>query len=298
MKLSVGVANLGGKDYFENLELTHRAGFRHFDLAFPGSPNYNAGSDIELEVLVKKLSEIKSKLGIDFVQSHAPGGMPLADDDAARKLIELTKDNIRACHKLGIPYLVVHPGFLKDISKDEYFERNKRFYDELLTVAEEYGVCILAENFYKMSHENIFWIDNATDLLTLVELVDHPLCQAVWDTGHANTQEASQSEEIATLGGHLLATHIHDNMGDCDAHLNPFFGTMNMDDLMQGLMSVGYKGAFNFETCPKFLSPKKRRGFDGEQRLYEVPQSVCLSAQKMLYEIGKATLEAYGVFED
>ena len=297
MKLSVGVANLGGKDYFENLELNHQVGFNHFDMGFP-APDSIVGLNADFDGFIKRVNEKKAALGIDFVQSHAPMGKPLRGDDDARRLIEVTKSNIRACHELGIPSVVVHSGYLPNITKEECFELNKKFFDELMIEAEKYGVYVLIENFNKMSKEDTYWIDNATDLLTMVELVDHPLCQIVWDAGHANLQEMPQHEELALLGDRVMATHIQDNMGDRDTHLNPFFGTMNMDDLMTGLINIGYKGAFNFETGPTFTAPHKRRPFDGEQRLYNVPRSVRMAAQKMLYEIGKATLEAYGQFED
>ncbi len=297
MKLSVGVANLGGKDYFENLELNHQIGFNHFDMGYPG-PDALGGINADFDGFVKRVNEKKSELGIDFVQSHAPMGRPLAGDDAARKLIETTKMNIRACHAMGIPSVVVHSGYLPNISKEECFELNKKFFDELLVEAEKYGVYVLVENFNKMTRDDVFWIDNATDLLAMVELIDHPLCQVVWDAGHANLQEMPQHEELALLGNRVMATHIQDNKGDRDTHLNPFFGTMNMDDLMTGLINIGYKGAFNFETGPMFMAPQNRRPFDGEQKLYDVPQSVRMAAMKMLYEIGKTTLEAYGQFED
>ena len=297
MKLSTGVADLGGKDYFENLELNHRVGFNHFDMKFP-SHKLNEGLNADFDGFIKRVNEKKAELGIDFVQSHAPMGTPLAGDAMARRLIEVTKSNIRACHELGIPGVVVHTGYLPDISKETCFELNKKFFDELLAEAEKYGVYVWAENFNKMHRENTYWIDNATDLLAMVELIDHPLCQIVWDAGHANLQEMPQHEELALLGSRVMATHIQDNMGDTDTHLNPFFGTLNLDDLMTGLINIGYKGAFNFETGPKFTNPAKRRPFNGEQRLYEVPQSVRMAAQRMLYEIGKTTLEAYGQFED
>ncbi len=298
MKLSTGVKYLGGKDLFENLALNRAVGFKHFDQQFP---EWSAGTGYfsdDFDGYVKLVKGKMAEIGVDYVQAHAPMGKPLMGDDAAKKLIKDTKTCIRACHALGIPGIVVHSGYLWDISKEECFDLNKKFFNDLLAEAEKYGVYIFIENFNKMVNENRFWIDNATDLLALIEYIDHPLCHACWDAGHANLQDMPQHEELAILGSHVMATHVQDNKGDNDTHLVPYFGTLNLDSMMQGLINIGYKGAFNFEVDMMLTDPSKRRPFEGEKKLPGIPQSVRIAVLKMIYEIGKTTLEAYGQFED
>ncbi len=302
MKLSTGMG-LGAyaANIEETIELIHSVGFRHMDCGFPGpqcTTGYYAEDPAEFDAYIKRVSEKCKELGMDFVQSHAPMGKPLAGDDDAKRLIQVTKYCIRSAAALNIPHVVVHSGYLPDISKDECFERNKVFFDELLVEAEKYGVNILVENFNKMTRENVFWIDNATDLRRMIDLVDHPLFHAVWDAGHANLQDMPQHEELALLGDHVLALHVQDNMGDRDTHLMPFFGTLNLDDLMKGLKDINYKGAFNFEVASMMTPPAKRRQYEADTRLLRAPLSVRLAEEKLLYEVGKATLEAYGLYEE
>lgn len=302
MKLSTGMglgAYASGID--QTIELIHSVGFRHMDCGFPGpacTTGFYSEDEHEFQAYIRMIKDKCGELGMDFVQSHAPMGKPLAGDEDAERLIQVTKYCIRSAAALDIPHVVVHSGYLPDISKEECFERNKVFFDDLLAEAEKYGVNVLVENFNKMTRDNIFWIDNATDLRTMIDLVDHPLFHAVWDAGHANLQDMPQHEELALLGDHVLALHVQDNMGDRDTHLMPFFGTLNLDDLMKGLKDIGYKGAFNFEVGSMMVPPAKRRQFEADTRLLRAPLAVRLAEEKLLYEVGKATLEAYGMFEE
>ncbi len=301
MKLATTLGDFGGYwgNREENMKLVHAAGFQHFDLSFEFEFRSNTGffSD-DFDGYAAYVLNSAKQLGCDFVQSHAPMGKPLRDDEEARHLIEITKTCIRACHALGIPSTVVHSGYLPDISRDECFERNKVFYDELLIEAEKYGVNILIENFNKMSRDNIYWIDNATDLLALIEYIDHPLCHACWDAGHGNLQEMPQHEELKILGDHVMAVHVQDNMGDRDTHLMPFFGTLNLDSLMQGLKDINYQGAFTFEVASMITPPAKRRQHEADTRLSKAPLAVRMAEEKLLYEVGKSVLTAYDLYED
>ena len=302
MKLSTGMG-LGAyaSCIEETIGLIHSAGFRHMDLGFPGpvcTTGFYAEDEGEFNAYIKRVTERCKELGMDFVQSHAPMGKPLKGDEDAKRLIQVTKYCIRAAGALNIPHVVVHSGYLPNISKDECFELNKVFFDELLVEAEKYGVNVLVENFNKMSKEDTYWIDNATDLRRMIDLVDHPLFHAVWDAGHANLQEMPQHEELALLGDHVLALHVQDNKGDRDTHLMPFFGTLNLDDLMRGLKDIGYKGAFNFEVASMTTPPAKRRQYEADTRLLRAPLAVRLAEEKLLYEVGKSILTAYDLFEE
>ena len=301
MKLATTMGDLRGywKDRAESMEMIRAAGFRHLDFNFEYDFLQDNGFfSNDYDGFLKRIRSKAEELEMDFVQSHAPAGKPLLGDDAARKLIEGTKICIRACHDLGIPHVVVHSGYLQGISREECFERNKVFYGELLREAEKYGVCVLVENYDRMYRDDYFWVDNARDLRALIDYIDHPLCHAVWDAGHANLQEMPQHEELALLGDHVMALHVQDNKGDRDTHLMPFFGSLNMDSLMQGLKDINYKGAFTFEVASMLTLPSKRRPHEADTRLLKAPLSVRMAEEKLLYEVGKATLEAYDLFEE
>ncbi len=302
MKLATTTGDFGGyaSDIAGAVALIKEAGFKYADYSF--GRDYGRRDGIYGDNWKEYLADLQEKMkamDMKFVQSHAPMGIPgsplMEDKDYHKQFVADTRRSIEACGILGIPTCVVHSGYLKDISKEECFERNREFYREIIEPAEQYGVNVLIENFNKMSRENIYWVDNATDLLAMIEYVDHPMVHACWDAGHANMQEMPQDEELKILGAHVKALHIQDNRENGDHHLAPYFGTINLDAVINGLIDIDYKGYFTFETG---VLSGKRREYEKDTRLKMAPLGVKMAAEKLLYEIGKCALDAYGLYEE
>lgn len=273
------------------------AGFRYADYNFGCDYTNRTGVYSEdAGTYYKRIAHIADSLGIKLVQSHAPMGKPFNDDGG--QFVADTIRCIEACAEWGIPNLVVHSGYEQGLTKEENFERNKKFFAPLLQSAEKYGVNILVENFNKMYKEGVYWVDNAPDLLALIEYIDHPLFHAVWDTGHANLQDMPQDEAIRILGKQVKAVHVQDNMGLKDQHLAPFFGTMNLDSVMNGLIDAGFNGYFTFEVGKIFTSADKRREYGKTALLSSPPIEVRDAFEKFLYTLGKTVLEKYNCFEE
>ena len=301
MKLATTTGDFGGyaSTQQECLRYIRQAGFRYADYNF--GMDYAARTGVYAENWKEYAEDVRrtaDELGMKLIQAHSPMGKPIARGEYHEQFVADTCRCIEACAVMGIGNLVVHSGYEHGISKEECFDRNRDFFMELLTFAEPFGVNILVENFNKMCVDGLYWIDNAPDLRALIDHVNHPLFHAVWDAGHANMQDMPQDEALRIVGRHVQALHVQDNMGDTDAHLAPFFGTLNMDSLMNGLLDIGYKGYFTFEAGSIFLPGDKRRPYEKDQRLRRAPLSLRLKAEELLYEIGKATLEAYGCFEE
>lgn len=280
----------------ESLRLLKEAGFHYADFNFGCSHSQRTGvySD-DCERYFEQVALAAEDIGIGLIQGHAPMGDPIAEDNE-----QFIKDTIRcidACGAWKIPNLVVHSGYLPNLSAKETFAKNKAFFMPLLDAAEKYGVNILVENFNKMCIPNLYWIDNAPDLLAMIEHVNHPLFHAVWDTGHANMQEMPQDEALRLLGGHVRALHVQDNLGDKDSHLVPFLGTLNLDAVMNGLLDIGYNGYFTFEVGKFFLPAEKRRPCERDKRLASAPLELRYAFERYLYQLGKCVLEAYDCYE-
>ena len=299
MKLSTTTGDFAvyAKHQSESVAWIAQSGFRYLDYNFAIDCNRKNGILGEnFDQYIDEIKRCAEENGVQFVQAHAPAGKPF--EYGCEELTEQTVLCVKACAAMGIRNLVVHSAYAPDLTPEQTIEKNKEFYMPILRAAEEHDVYILTENFNKMVKPNVFWIDNATDLLTLIEYVDHPLFQAVWDTGHANLQDLAQDEELKLLGSHVRALHVQDNLGDHDKHLPPYFGTMNLDSVMHGLQAIGFNGYFNFEVGAFFVTADRRRQFAEDKRLVRAPLSLRLKAEELLYEIGKATLEAYGCFEE
>jgi len=275
------------------------AGFKYVDYSFISDYNNKNGifSD-DFEGYIASLKKEAKRLGLTFVQAHAPMARPIVEDENYQPFIDANIKCIKACKKLGIKNLVVHSGYDRGISKKECFERNKKFYTPLLKAAGEYDVYILTENFNKADVEGIYWIDNAPDLKELVDFVNHPYFKCCWDTGHANHQEMPQHEALELLGDRVYALHVQDNRGDNDSHVAPFTGSLNIDSLIYGLKKINFKGYFTFEATEMLLTERWRRKFDEDTRLLKAPLHLRKIAETLLYETGKHILSAYDMFEE
>lgn len=299
MKLATTTGDFDGyaKDQFEAIDYIAQSGFKYIDYSFSFDlRNKNGVFCDDWKSYIKRLQKFADEKGVKFVQSHAPMGQPFIGGE---EFIEVNKRCIEACALLGIDHTVVHAGHLKGIStKEESFEKNKEFYNKLLPFAEEQGVYILTENFNKMFDPNWYWPDDAQTVLELVEYINHPMLKVCWDTGHGNMKDIPQNESLKLLGKYVRAIHVQDNWSFDDHHLAPFFGTMNLDSLMHGLLEIGFNGYFTFEACSMFMSSQKRRPFLEDTCLLEVPLEIKLKGESLLYEIGKYILTAYDCFEE
>lgn len=302
MKLATTTSDFEGYNLSieQIVDIYAKTNFRHIDCGIEGDfiQNNPAFFQSGWEYETKKLLEYANKRGILFVQAHSPIGKPLLKDENYENFIFTTKRSIEISALLGIKNIVVHSGYLPNISKEECFEKNKKFYEELLILAEKYNVNILTENFNKMCINGTYWVDSAKDEKELVEYVNHPLFHACWDTGHGNLQETTQFEALNILGKDVYALHVQDNFGKQDQHLAPFCGCMDMDSLMRGLNNIGYKGYFTFESTNFFLPKSMRKEQFADGVLKSPSLEIKGLSENLLYEIGKYVLTSYKQYEE
>lgn len=301
MKLATTTGDYAGytNDIDEMLKYISEAGFRYVDYNFHNDYNkkigFFAGDD---EGHLKKVLASAEKYGIKFVQAHSPMGDVLGTGEGGPAFLENTKKCVKYCKELGVDRIVVHSGYAKDISKEETFERNKKFYDSVLETAEEVGVNVLTENFNKMFRDDMYWIDNVSDQRKLIDFVSHPLFHGCLDLGHNNMQETPPDEAIKILGEHLYALHVQDNPGDDDCHSGPFFGTLNLDSVMCGLIENNYNGYFTFEASRILRPASGRNKYEKSTKLASPSIELKNKVEALLYDIGKYILTTYDCFEE
>ena len=288
--------------YSERIDCVCEAGFRYIDLSM-----YEIAADDDLLVSdnwqdnAKRLLEYTCNKGATFVQAHSPGGNPLSEDEAsAETLVKATIRSIDVCGVLGIPNIVVHSGFLTGLTKEQSFQENKKFFQKLFDAMERNNVNVLCENSTSKNMPGMYYTNSGADIKEFVQYIDHPLFHACWDTGHANC-EGNQYDDILAVGSDLFAVHINDNTGRGDEHVIPYFGTVNMDEIMNALIDVDYKGVFTFESG-SVLRPSNywlgdRTGFEKDRRLSEPVLFMQQQLEKLMYGIGKHILDSYNCFE-
>ncbi len=282
----------------------HRAGFRYIDLNMYGFKPDCAYMQENWRDAVQEIKDLANELGMQFVQAHSQGGNPLSDDEAhVDFLIRATIRSIEICEMLGIKNTVVHGGFAPEISKEEWFARNKAFYEKLFPTMERCGVNVLCENSTKSNMGDCYFINTGKDMREFIEYVGHPQVHGCWDTGHANC-EGSQYDEILAIGDELYAIHYNDNRGKRDEHVAPFLGTLNHDEVMSALIDVGFGGYFTLECDASLVRynhwPSKRRRFEKTEergRLADPQLFMQRHIEAMMYDTAKWMLESYGIFD-
>lgn len=287
--------------YLERIRHVYEAGFRYVDLSMytiaPGDELIDNDNWMES---VREIKAYATEKGIRFVQAHGPNVNPLEGEEAFEIAVRQTIRSIEVCGQLGISNLVVHPGWDREATKEEWFERNRIFFEALFPAMEENQVNVLHENTTSV---NMAWYFPKTgaDMKEFAQYVNHPLFHACWDTGHANC-EGNQYQEILDVGEELYAVHINDNRGFQDEHIIPFMGTVNMDEVMHALLDLGFKGPFTLESGSALRFSQywlgHRKGFEKDNRLANPPLFLQKELERFLYQTGKYILETYDVFEE
>ena len=108
-----------------------------------------------------------------------------------------------------------------------------------------------------------------TDLKTLIETVDHPNLQGMYDTHHSNIEEKSQSKAINTIAPYLKHVHISENDRG-----TPGSGQVNWTEVFQALKEINYDGWLTIEAFsrldPEFANAiNVWRDFSPAQEIYE-----------------------------
>ena len=115
--------------------------------------------------------------------------------------------------------------------------------------AAERDVTILCENSTGKNTGSAWYTNDGASMREFIKYVQslgYTNFHGCWDTGHANC-EGSQFLEIIALGDEMHAIHFHDNTGT-DTHMIPYYGNMDIDEVMSALKIIGYNGDFTLET--------------------------------------------------
>ena len=193
--------------------------------------------------------------GIGFTQAHAPFPNRLRDEAVNAGVLNAVEKTIMMCGELGVPRLVVHPGFFAypEIVDDEW-EWNRRMYTALIPALREHGVVCCLENMFTMKGRKVLcgpcaspgeanrWIDALNDI------AGERLFGFCLDVGHAQLVGRDIYPFVLELRKNLTCLHIHDNDGEGDEHVFPYTGMMDWERFCMALRDAGYRGDLSFET--------------------------------------------------
>lgn len=281
------------------VEVCAKTKFRYIDFSFTGV--------VESDSFIKDMNECADtakKLGVGFTMAHAPYKFnPHTNKEYFDKQVQQMEKAFEGCKILGIDRMTVHSGFSCSKTREEMMQKNVDYYNAIIPFAEKYNVKIMIENIAEEIYKRVFVIENADNILELKRMLNnHPLIKACWDTGHANTKGLDQYDNIKKLKGELLGLHLQDNNGYNDDHMPLLMGTINFDEVMKGLIDIGYDGPFNMET--KLFNPGKawpnfRHGFTeqsgAEALLFDPDEELKLYSVDIMYNIAEHILKKYNI---
>lgn len=259
MKIGISASSLNnqygrwGADAYRKLK-EHGFSCSDFNMADTDICLYTLPENEADEILLteRKLAETA---GIEISQVHGPWRWPPKDNTSEdrQERMEKMKRSIRATKLLGCKNWVVHPIMpfgIEDIpagKSDMTWEMNLSFMSELLKTAKEYDVTICLENMPMP----LFSMARPKDILRFVKQMNDDHFKICLDTGHVNVfPELSAAEEARALGNEIRVLHVHDNNFGRDAHMFPFFGTIEWKDFGKALKDIGFNGSFSLETLP------------------------------------------------
>ena len=229
-------------DYFE------KVGIGAIDMSFESLSRLDDSKDIVLYAAAKRA---RAK-NIDLPLCHLSFYMPSPRDAAlmAKYSLEL-KSNIDVAAMMGIPLAVIHPiaWYSSEVKYGDWVRANMAFLSPLVEYAKAKGIKLCIENMPsdKETPENHLYGSCALNVSALAEKLGAGIC---WDVGHANVSGYKQSEQMKILKDKIDVLHVHDNggKGQKDAHMLPFDGTVDWEDVAFGMRCSSFSGILDVEV--------------------------------------------------
>lgn len=143
-----------------------------------------------------------------------------------------------------------------------------RAVDSMREVAEHAESCGVTLAVEYLNRFECYLLNTAADAVRFVEAVDHPRCQTMWDTFHANIEEKDLATAIHNAAAHLAHVHISEN-----DRSTPGAGHVDWTTTFDELYEIGYDGWLMIEAfgtaLPQLAAATKiwRRMYDSEEQL-------------------------------
>ncbi len=217
----------------EFLALIHGAGFQAIEL-FASRGHF----DYTLTQEVRGMAHILADNRLQLASLHAPtsrdfgpnreGGTPLSITEVERvrriEAMDELKRAIDIAENLPFSRMILHMGGPREVADPRKRDAAFSSLEHLVLHAKHVGVTICVENTTSEMGDPAY-------LRTFVEETRLTGLRFNFDIGHAHLADGPQEERVATsfeaMREHIASAHIHDNLGDKDAHLPPHDGSID-----------------------------------------------------------------------
>lgn len=264
MKLSIPIGYLRERYGMERaLVMAKEAGFDAVDFSLSQMEKTDSpfnGSD--WQDYARELRRISDTVGLPINQTHAPIRFKPEQWADMPFMMDLYERALAISGILGADVSVIHPFHYSGIDGcvEECFEKNMRFYGDLIPAAVKAGVRIGVENMWRHDPRRKFisydTCSEAVEFVRYIDALDHDSVVACLDIGHVGLiPQKDEAWDVIRALGHkrLHALHVHDNDYCNDYHLVPYTGKINWSEVTRALGEIDYDGDFTYETSAAFL---------------------------------------------
>jgi sugar phosphate isomerase/epimerase len=211
----------------------HKAKFQAIEL-FASRGHFDYANKAEVRALGHILADNRLRL----LSLHAPtsrdfgpnreGGSPLSITEVERvrriEAMDELKRAIDVAEDLPFDRMILHMGGHRDTPDPRKRDAAFSSLEHLVLHAKHAGVTICVENTTSEMGEPAY-------LRAFVEETRLTGLRFNFDIGHAHLADGPEDERVATsfeaMREHIASAHIHDNLGDKDAHLLPYDGSID-----------------------------------------------------------------------
>jgi D-psicose/D-tagatose/L-ribulose 3-epimerase len=185
-------------------------------------------------------------LGVTTVFVVGKEENPISEVAAVRaKALDRIKWAIDRAHDLNAtlicgPFYTAHAHFAQHAPEDREYGWSAEVMHQAGEYAAEANIVLGLE---AVNRFECYLCNTMEQLARLVNLVQHPNVQAMFDTHHANIEEKKLSRAISTIAPHLVHVHISENDRG-----TPGDGHIDFDEAFSSLANINYDGWFTIEA--------------------------------------------------
>lgn len=185
-------------------------------------------------------------LGSSIVTCVPPEANPISDDPAVRKAaVEFMKNSIEVASILGSD-IVAGPftapvGLLTRCPRtDDEWKHGVEVMQQVAEIAGKANVTLALE---ALNRFETYFLNTMEDTCRFVDEVGSKNLQVMWDTFHANIEEADQQKALESVGDRLAHVHISENN-----RAIPGEGHIDYDATFNALKKLNYDGWLTIEA--------------------------------------------------